>query len=125
MRRRARLRHYQWKLDERRSVVLDANGAGILTLSPGGAREKWVVSFITVNTTNIPAQSVNVPSLVIYRSAAVPGNQLGGTFNAILDTTTDVFELAMNEPIVFAFSLGDPGSIGNVHIEGTRHVWGD
>lgn len=120
-----RLTHYQWKLDERRSITLDSSGGGTVTLAPGGAREKWVVNFITVNTTNVPALSVNVPQVVVYRAAAVPGNQLGGTFNALLDTTTDTFQLNMNEPMVFVFSQGDPGSIGNIHIEGTRHVWGN
>lgn len=124
-RRRTRLRHYQWKLDERRSVTLDASGNGTITIAPGGARERWEINLITVNTTNVPALSTNVPSLVIYRAAAIPGNQLGGTFNALLDTNTDEFLLNMNEGMVFVFSLGDVGSLGTVHIEGVRHVWGD
>lgn len=122
--RRPRIRHYEWKLDERLSLTLDANGFARGQLAPGGARERWVITFINVVTTNIPALSTKVPQLVLYRASAVPGNQLGGTFNAILDSTTDHYELNMNEPLVFEFSLGDAGSIGNIHIEGIRHVWG-
>lgn len=121
---RSRIRHYEWKLDERLAITLDSNGYGIGQLAPGGARERWSVTFINVVTTNIPALSVKVPQLVIYRGSAVPGNQLGGTFNAVLDSTTDLYELNMNEPLVFEFTLGDVGSIGNIHIEGVRHVWG-
>lgn len=125
MRRTRKLKHYQWKLDETARVTLDINGSGIVQLSPGGARERWVINFITVNTNGIPNNSINVPQLLMYRSAAVPGNQLGGTTNALLDTTTDVFELNMNEPIVFVISGGELNAVTTVHIEGIRHVWGN
>lgn len=124
-RRRIKLRHYQWKLDETGRVTLNVNGDGVIQLSPGGARERWVINFITVNTTGIPVNSINVPQLLMYRGSAVPGNQLGGTTNALLDTTTDVFELNMNEPIVFVISGGELGAVTTVHIEGVRHVWGN
>lgn len=119
------IKHYQWKLDERASVVFDANGGGTVTFAPGGAREKWVINFITTVVTNVVPASNLVPQLILYRSAAIPGNQLGGTFSAFQDTSTVVYELNMNEPIVCVFSGGDPASIGTVHIEGIRHVWGN
>jgi hypothetical protein len=122
---RAGIKHYQWKLDERSSVVFDANGGGTVTFAPGGAREKWVINFITTVVTNVVPASNLVPQLILYRSAAIPGNQLGGTFSAFQDTSTVVYELNMNEPIVCVFSGGDPDSIGTVHIEGVRHVWGN
>lgn len=121
---RSRIRHYEWKLDERLSLTLNASGAATGQLAPGGARERWVITFINVATTNIPANSTKVPKLIIYRSSAVPGNELGGTFNAILDNSTDHYELNMNEPLVFEFTEGDTNSIGHIHIEGVRHVWG-
>lgn len=122
--RQSRIQHYEWKLDERLALTLNVNGFAQGQLAPGGARERWVINFINVVTTNIPAASTKVPQLVIYRSSAVPGNQLGGTFNAILDSTTDIYELNMNEALVFEFTQGDSGSVGNIHIEGIRHVWG-
>lgn len=119
-----RTRHYQWKLDERITLVLDANGRAEGQLAPGGARERWVVTSINVTATNVPAASVNVPQLIIYRSSAIPGNELGGTFNALMDSSTDYYELNMNEPLVFQASQGDVDSILHIHIEGVRHVWG-
>jgi hypothetical protein len=119
-----RLKHYQWKLDERQTVTLDSNGAGTMSIVPGGAREKWVVNFMTVSTANVPPNSANVPQMIVYRQAAVPGNQLAGTFSALLDTTTDTFVLNMNEGLVFVVSAGDVSSVVTVHIEGVRHVWG-
>lgn len=105
------------------SVVLDSTGAATTQLSPQGARERWTVNFIAVNTTAIP-NSHNVPQMIIYRSAAVAGNQLGGTFSANMDTdSTDIYELNMSEPLVFVWSGGDVGTSGTVHIEGIRHVW--
>lgn len=119
-----RVREYQWKLDSTANVILDANGGATAQLAPGGAREKWTVNFVAVNTTSPLPNSTNVPQLIMYRSAAVPGNQLGGTFAANMDTdSTDVYNLNMNEAIVFVWSGGDPGAAGTVHIEGIRHVW--
>lgn len=120
-----RLRHYQWKLDERTQATLNAQGGATMMLSPGGAREKWVVNFQTVSTANVPTNSTNVPQMIVYRQAAIPGNQLGGTFSALLDSNTDTFVLNMNEGLVFVVSGGDSGSIVTVHIEGIRHVWGN
>lgn len=121
---RQRIRHYEWKLDERLSLTLNANGEASGQLAPGGARERWVVTSITVRTTNIPALSTEVPQLLIYRSSAVPGNELGGTFNALIDQSVDYYEMNMNEALVFEVSEGDEDSIVNIHIEGVRHVWG-
>lgn len=119
-----KVREYQWKLDMTANVTLDATGAATTQLSPGGAREKWTVNFVAVNTTAASPNSTNVPTMIMYRSAAVPGNQLGGTFSANMDTdSTDTYALNMNEPIVFVWTGGDPGALGKVHIEGIRHVW--
>jgi len=103
---------------------LDATGAGQAQLNPQGARERWTVNFIGVNMTNTIPASLLVPTMIVYRAAAVPGNQLGGTFSALLDNdSTDMYVLNMSEGMVFVFSGGDPASIGNVHIEGIRYVW--
>lgn len=119
-----KVKQYNYKLDERLIMTFDANGNATGQLSPGGARERWQVTFVSVSVTNIPTNSFKVPTLIMYRSAAVPGNQLGGTYTGTLDADSQsVYDLNMNEPIVFVFSGGDVGSIGNVHIEGIRYVW--
>lgn len=119
-----KVHEYQWKLDQTATVTLSATGAASTQLSPPGAREKWTVNFVAVNTTTTILNSTNVPTMIMYRSAAVPGNQLGGTFSANMDTdSSDVYVLNMNEPIVFVWSGGDPGAVGQVHIEGIRYVW--
>lgn len=119
-----RLTHFQWKLDERKSMTLDSSGSAQGLLAPGGAREKWVINFMTVSTANTIANSPNVPQMIVYRQAPIPGNQLGGTFSALLDTNTDTFLLNMNEGLYFVVTVGDVGSVVTVHIEGIRHVWG-
>lgn len=122
--RSPKVRQYQWKLDERLFVTIDANGNGSGQLSPQGARERWTINFVAVTVTGTPPTSQLVPQMVLYRSAAVPGNQLAGTYNASLDADTQgVYNLNMSEPILFVFSGGFPGSVGNVHIEGIRYVW--
>lgn len=113
---------YTWKLDERGICSFDANGSGTVTLSPGGARERWEIHFTSVSATQLTP--TKVPTMVVYRSSPVPGNQLGGTTSAISDANTDPIMLNMNEPIVFVFSGGDPGAVGTIHIEGLRYVWG-
>lgn len=113
---------YVWKLDERGTCIFDTNGTGTVTLAPGGARERWEIHFTAVSATVLTP--TNVPIMVMYRSSAVPGNQLGGTSSAISDANTDPIPLNMNEPIVYVFSGGDPGAVGTIHIEGLRYVWG-
>jgi hypothetical protein len=114
-------RKYTWKLDERGTCVFDSNGSGIITLAPGGARERWEIHFMAVSATQLTP--TKVPTMVMYRSSAVPGNQLGGTSSAISDSNTDPILLNMNEPIVFVFTGGDAGASGSIHIEGLRFVW--
>src|SRR5882757_5477410 len=122
--RPSRVRMYQWKLDETAVVTLDANGAGTVQLSPQGAREKWTINFVAVTMTNTVPNSAKTAQMILYRSAPVPAYQLAGTYNAGLDADSQsVYVLNMSEPVVFAFSAGDPGSIGHVHIEGIRYVW--
>lgn len=114
-------RKYTWKLDERGSIVFDGNGRGVITLAPGGARERWKIEFVAVNATQLG--TLAIPTMIMYRSAAVLGNQLSGTYVATLDSSTDTYLLNMNEPVVFEFTGGDPGAVGSVHIEGLRYVW--
>lgn len=122
--RATRVKMYQWKLDERAQVTLDASGNGTVQLSPQGARERWTINFVASTMTNTVPNSTNVASMVLYRSAAMPGNQLAGTYDASQDADSQsTYVLNMSEPVVFKFTGGDPGSIGNVHIEGTRYVW--
>lgn len=123
-RKQSRVRMYQWKLDETARVTLDASGNGTVQLSPQGARERWTIDFVASTVTNTVPNSQLVAQMVLYRSSATPGNQLAGTYNASLDADSQSqYVLNMSEPVVFVFSGGDPGSIGNVHIEGTRYVW--
>lgn len=118
-----RTREYQWKLDESGTTILDSNGAGTIQFAPGGAREKWSINFVAVNC-QIPDDSYLVPTMILYRASAVPGNQLGGTFSATMDAdSTTVYNLNMNEPVVCVFSNGPPGAQAYVHIEGIRYVW--
>lgn len=123
MTRRTVARKNVWKLDERGSVVFDVNGRGVITLAPGGARERWKIEFVAVNAST--PTTLKVPSMVMYRSAPVSGNQLAGTFTGTMDSSTDEYLLNMNEPVVFEFTGGDPGAVGSVHIEGLRYVWGN
>lgn len=119
---RRQVHKYIWALNEMGTVTLDINGNGQFTLAPGGARERWLVTLI--NTTCTQPLSVKVPKLVVYRSSAVPSNQIGGTFTANLDTnSTDSFLLNMNEGMVFVYSGGDFGAVATIRIEGTRYVW--
>lgn len=118
-----KVHQYQWKLDESAVVQLDANGSGQTQLAPGGAREKWTINFVAVNCSQLPDSSF-VPTLIMYRASAVNGNQLGGTFAATMDAdSSSVYNLNMNEPVVFVFTGGDPFAIANIHIEGIRYVW--
>lgn len=116
------VRKFTWALNETGSVQLDALGNGTIRLSPGGARERWLVTLI--NTTCTQPLTVAIPQMIVYRSSPVASNQIGGTFTANLDTdSSDQFLLNMNEDMYFVYSGGDIGAIATIRIEGTRYVW--
>lgn len=118
-----RVNKYTWKLDETRSVTYDGNGTGSITITPGGARERWEIHFVSVSSTTA-VNSNKVPEMREHRGS-VNGPQIGGTYSATADSNTDPILLQMNEGIAFVFRNGDPGAVGTVHIEGLRLVWGN
>lgn len=113
---------YVWALYETGTTALDANGNGTIRLAPGGARERWQITLVTVTCTQ--PLSIKVPTMTMHRTAPVPQYRIGGTYSAILDTdSTDTFLFNMNEDVYFVFTGGDLGAIATVRIEGTRYVW--
>lgn len=116
------VRRYMWALYERQSVQLDSNGAGTIRFAPGGARERWLITLVNVTCTQLT--TLKTPTMIMYRSAPVPSQQIGGTYSATLDTdSSDQFLMNMNEDVYCVFSGGDAGAVGTVRIEGTRYVW--
>lgn len=119
--RRGVFRH-EYALQEQRSVTLDDDGAGTIIFFPGGARERWLISLVNVTCTQLT--TINVPTMIMYRSAPVPAYQIGGTYTATLDSdSSDRFLLNMNELVYCVFTGGDPTAVGTVRLEGTRYVW--
>jgi hypothetical protein len=117
-----RVHKFTWSLQEQATCTLDSLGNGQIRMSPGGARERWLVTLVNVTCTQLT--TINVPTMKMYRSSPVPQYQIGGTFTATLDTdSTDQFLFNMNEDLYFVFTGGDPGAIGSIRIEGTRYVW--
>jgi hypothetical protein len=112
---------FTWDLQEQGSVILDASGNGQFSLIPGGAREKWTVTLIS---TYCPLTTTANPQLIVYRGFVMPGRQLGGTYTGSLDTdSTDRWDLAMNEGLVFVYTGGPAGAQATARIEGQRFVW--
>lgn len=119
---RRQVNRYVWTLQETRSVTLDASGNGTIFLSPGTARERWLITLINVSCTQTTASIV--PQMLMFRSSPVAVNRLGGTYNAVGDTnSSDQILLNMNEPIYFVFSGGELGDVATIRIEGSRYVW--
>lgn len=117
-----RVRKFTYALQERQSVTLDSNGAGTIRFAPGGARERWLVTLINVQCTQLTLSKV--PTCLLYRGAPTPAYQIGGTYTGSFDTdSTDQFLMNMNEDLYAVFSGGDPTAVGTVRLEGTRYVW--
>lgn len=120
-RRRRRPIKFTWALNEQQSVTLNAAGTGTISLIPGGARERWLVTLIN---TSAVLTTLTVPILRVYRGNAMPANQLGGTYTGNLDTnSTDQWLLNMNEGLVFQYTNGAVGDVATIRIEGTKYVW--
>lgn len=120
--RRPAVRKFTYALQERQSVTLDANGSGTIRFAPGGARERWLITLINVQCTQLSLSVV--PTCLLYRGAPTPAYQIGGTFSGSFDTdSTDQFLMNMNEDLYAVFTNGDVGAVGTVRLEGTRYVW--
>ena len=108
----------QYRLDVTGSAILDSNGNGTSTVSVGGAREIWTITFISVN-----AGSTKSPTVQFYRNAPVPGNFISGTFSGNLDVDSSPNVVLRQGELIYAvWSNGDPGAVVYFRIEGTKTV---
>jgi hypothetical protein len=121
------------QLKKSASVMLDANGNGVITFDPDSAHQRWVVEQVVV-TTNQPASAVVVPvaSLAINTvdlTTMSSGNQRGATWNGIQDTFTGNMDVGPCDflTVLFNAPTGDDGTQiagvqANVIVTGTKYT---
>lgn len=95
------------------SVVLDANGNGVLTFDPDNARQRWEVTTVDV-TTNQAANATVVPIARLAKNTSdvgtlSQGNQRGATWSANQDTWTGLIKIGPPDYFSVLFSP-PPGS---------------
>jgi len=105
-------------------VTLNAAGHGQIVLGPGMPGEFWEISLVVVTTTQASSDSVNVPTVTLYRNYVGPGQQIGGTFSGVMDTGSGSITLAGGEKIVAVWDGADANQTGTITITGNDNFPG-
>ena len=102
-------------LDESLSVVLDANGHGIVRLGPSSTRATWHVTLAVVRVSSNTLE----PTANLYQNSKA--TSLGGTYTGSNDQTSlDV--LVRNGYIICEWSGGDPGAVATLYLNGSISI---
>lgn len=105
-------------------VELNASGQGRITLGPAMPGEYWEINIVVVTTTQAATDSVNVPTVTLYRNYVGAGQQVGGTFSGVMDTASGSISLAGGEKIVAVWDGADANQTGTITITGNDNFPG-
>ncbi len=104
------------QLDANDSVVLDANGYGVLSLAPEPFRT-WTVTTINVRTSQ-GITDTPIPQCTVYRGG-VGGTVIAQTWMGNRSTATGNEFVQPSQPITVEWTNGVPGSTASVWLSGT------
>jgi hypothetical protein len=100
------------QLHQAGQVVLDASGNGVLTFTPGSARQRWVVKSVVVST-NQAATATAVPVATVARNTVTldtmsQGHNHGQSWSGNQDTFAGAIDVGPCDSLSVLFSLA-PG----------------
>lgn len=107
-------------LDEQGSVVLDADGYGLITLQPESFRT-WTVTTINVRTDQ-DVTEVPVPQCTVYLGAIGPGSIVAQTWMGNRSTATGSTLVQPSTQLLVEWTNGVPGSTATVSLYGTMSM---
>jgi hypothetical protein len=109
----------EFRLQDSRSVTLDANGEATVTnIGPTRPNERWKVTRFSVNTT------VACDFQVFRGNDTNADYQIDFTSKGAGDTSETDLPLSVGETISFKWSAGTPGAIGTIRWEGSYFIPG-
>lgn len=110
----------EYPLTEQRSATFDAAGvAQIQGIGPSTPFERW-----EIDSTQCSSPSVLQSRLEIFDNSAMT-RLVEGTYSGNLDNTNTVFKLRPAQKLYYRWSLGTPGALATVTLNGTRYVKGN
>lgn len=101
------------------SVVLDADGYGVVTLAPESFRT-WTVTTINVTTSQGPTE-VPVPQCSVYLGS-IGGVTVAQTWMGNQSTATGNTVVQPSQPLITEWRNGVPGSTATVWLYGTMSM---
>ncbi|WP_298561399.1 hypothetical protein [Streptomyces luteogriseus] len=103
-------------LDEPGTVVLDANGYGLITFQPESFRT-WNVTSINVRTDQGPAETP-VPQCTVYLGVVDPGAIKAQTYMGNRSTAQGSIIVQPSTQLLVEWTNGIPGSTATVSLYG-------
>lgn len=100
------------------TVVLDANGQGIIYFAPERYGDTWEVERIST-----VGDSDAQPQLRIYRGAISPNHMLDSTRSGNTAISETDIVVSSGETLIGLYSYGTPGKTMTLSIEGRIKTW--
>lgn len=106
------------------SVILDANGYGVITLTPHGTQ--WEIDSMRVFVTPLSGNPQTFEATVnVYQGFLSLGNAVDGTSSGSTGDTSDtVHYLDDGQSLIVEWTGGDPGAQATVVVRGWRYLPG-
>lgn len=96
------------------SVVLDGNGAGIVSVGPTVYGTVWTVTRLITSCTASPV------SLNVYRQTVTPGNLVDSTKRGDGAASETHMTLNSGDVLIASYSGGPVGAVATFNIEGDQ-----
>lgn len=97
-------------------VILDATGAGQVTISPTAGT--WAIT----NTAVSVATSTKQPTARLYRGVVSPVNLLAASYTGANDSNNDRIILQQGTPLICVWTGGDVGARATMSITITQYT---
>lgn len=106
----------------RKSVTLDATGAGELDFDVYSANTRWIITQAFVQT-NQAQSTAPYPTVTVQLGGLSQGQAEGGTWTGNMDIFNGRVEMNCCDTLSFLFTGGVAGSVATVSIEGENYLW--
>lgn len=116
----------QIQLTQSATTVLDATGAGRVTIGPMFSQETWDVQRVAVRVNPVPPATAPVlePECRVYRGAAVDQNMIDGTYTGSTNATDAALHMLPGDVVTVAWTAGDVGAVATATLTGLKTVPG-
>jgi hypothetical protein len=104
------------------SVVLNAQGYGVIIFTTENARQRWEVTTVVVSTDQDPTVQPYPRAEVFVNDVSSAGNSQGATWTGNQDTFTGTTDVGPCDNLMVLFEGGPPGAVATARLGGTKYT---